>query len=189
VGQNEEFIVSTTDLCQIFGVTRMTISTWRKNGCPQVSRGTWNLPDVLKWKFDGQPTKSTDTEDPAILRARKLQADTEYREERAQRERLLGEVLEEMYFKRSDVEEAWALRATEAKMAFLLFEKTLPVELHGKSIEEMETIIASRVREVLSNYARKGAYTGDAPARTVSVDAAGKTKSERVGRPKQGTRQ
>lgn len=194
MGQNEEYIVSTNELCQIFGVTRMTTSTWRKSGCPQVSRGTWNLPDVIKWKFEGQPTKTPETEDPAILRARKLQADTEYREERAQRERLLREVLEDMYFKRTDVEEAWAQRATEAKMAFLIFEKTLPVELYGKSIEEMETIIASRVREVLMSYARRGRYCGESHSAGTSerincVDAAGKIKSERVGRPKQSSRQ
>lgn len=183
----EQFIVSTTDLCRIFGVKRNAVSVWHKNGCPRISRGTWNLPEVIEWRMEGKTTISPDAEDPALLRARKLQADTEYREERAQRERLLREILEDMYFKRSDVEEAWANRALEAKMAFLIFEKTLPVELYGKEIEEMESIIASRVREVLSNYARKGRYCGDSahsPERGDSVDAAGKTKSPRVGRPK-----
>jgi len=136
------------------------VRRWKASGCPSHAFNQWNLKEVQQWKdeFISTPAKPAATTEE--LRARKLQADTEYREERAQRERLLREVLEDMYYKKTDVEEAWAQRALEAKTAFLMFEKTLPVELYGKSIEEMETIIASRVREVLANYARTGSkYT------------------------------
>ena len=150
----ENLIVSTKSLCAFIGVTDRTVRRWKASGCPSHSYNQWNLKEVQQWKdeFISTPAKPAATTEE--LRARKLQADTEYREERAQRERLLREVLEDMYYKKTDVEEAWSQRALEAKTAFLMFEKTLPVELYGKSIEEMETIIASRVREVLANYAR-----------------------------------
>mgnify|MGYP001159225546 CR=1 FL=1 len=156
----ENLIVSTKSLCAFFGVTDRTVRRWKASGCPSHAFNQWNLKEVQQWKdeFISTPAKPAATTEE--LRARKLQADTEYREERAQRERLLREVLEDMYYKKTDVEEAWSQRALEAKTAFLMFEKTLPVELYGKSIEEMETIIASRVREVLANYARTGSkYT------------------------------
>ena len=189
--EDERWFISTGDMATLFSVTRKTISLWESNGCPKRGRGKWFLPDVLKWFLASRDNSQNDTPDEASMKSRKLRADTEYREERARRERILREALEELYFLRSDVEKAWADRVLETKSAFLLLEKTLPMELAGKDENEMESIIASRVREVLADHARGGKYTSDtqtAPAGNNSLAPAGKTASQRVGRPKSNPR-
>ena len=191
----ERWLISTADMCEIFEISRRALTNWKNRGCPQQGRGKWFLPDVLKWRTGS--LEEVNAIDGESLRARKLQADTEYREERAMRERLLRETLEDLYFRKVDVEEAWSLRALEAKSAFMLFEKTLPMELVGKTENEIEGIIAARVREVLSDYAREGHYTpapdkshSKAPRKGKSgVAPAGKAKGKRVGRPKSHIRQ
>jgi len=189
--ENERWFVSTGDMAALFSVTRKTISLWESNGCPKRGRGKWYLPEVLTWFLASRNKSHNDTPDETDMKSRKLKADTEYREERARRERILREALEELYFLRSDVEKAWADRVLETKSAFLLLEKTLPIELSGKDENEMESIIASRVREVLADHARGGKYTPDtptAPAGDTGLAPAGKTAGKRVGRPKSNTR-
>lgn len=188
-GKNERWMVTTGEMEELFGVTKMALTGWKKAKCPKEGHGMWYLPDVLRW-FRNTRNTPAETQENEDMRERKLRADTEYREERAQRERLLREALEGLYFLRSDVEKAWADRAFEAKAAFLLFEKTLPLELVGKDENKMEAIIAARVREVLNDYARDGKYTPDpekAPAGKSRVAPAGKAKGKRVGRQKQSS--
>ena len=189
--EDERWFISTGDMATLFSVTRKTISLWESNGCPKRGRGKWFLPDVLKWFLASRDNSQNDTPDEASMKTRKLKADTLYREERARRERILREALEELYFLRSDVEKAWADRVLETKSAFLLLEKTLPMELAGKDENEMESIIASRVREVLADHARGGKYTANtqtAPAGNNSLAPAGKTTRKPVGRPKSNPR-
>ncbi len=189
--ENERWFISTGDMAQLFDVTPKTISVWESNGCPKYGRGKWFLPDVLKWFRSSRDNSQNAKPDEADMRSRKMRADTEYREERARRERILREALEEMYFLRTDVELAWANRALEAKSAFLLLEKTLPIELVGKAENEMESIIASRVREVLVDYARNGKYTpdpGETPTGNNGLAPAGKAAGKRMGRQKQSSR-
>lgn len=185
-----EFIISTRDLCKIANVSNQTLTDWKKAGCPYVGTNKWNLADVYAWDR-ARFAKQTPSEEDSDMKSRKLKADTEYREERARRERILREALEELYFLRSDVEKAWADRVLETKSAFLLLEKTLPMELAGKDENEMESIIASRVREVLADHARGGKYTpdtGETSTGNNSLAPAGKTTRKPVGRPKSNSR-
>lgn len=187
---DERWLISTGELTELFGVSRQALTNWGRAGCPKYDRGKWYLPDVLQWFRDNRDSPVASGEKES-MRDRKLRADTEYREERARRERVLREALEGLYFLKTEVEKAWAARALEAKAGFLLLEKTLPMELVGKDEEDMETIIADRVREVLSDYARAGKYTPDSEqitAGNTGVDAAKKDKSKRMGGQKPNSR-
>lgn len=169
--QSEKWVLSTTEIAEIYRVEPRTMLNWEKKGCPKYARGRWNLPDVIKWREEGiSPIGDITGED---LKARKLMADTEYREERAIRERILRETLEDQYFRKTDVEDAWVERVLEAKAGFLLFSKTLPMELVGKNEKEIEAVIDARVREVLIDYARAGDYT------SVPSEEANNTKNDK----------
>jgi len=182
-----KFIFSTGDVCEILGVSRQTLSDWKKDDCPFLGRGKWDLAAVVQWDRGRFANRQVTPEETGI-KLRKLQADTLFREERAKREKIMREALEDLYFRKEDVEEAWAMRAMEAKSTFMLFAKVLPMELAGKTEQEMESIIAERVREVLSDYARGEKYTPDpkkAAKRNHGVDSAGKAPRKSVGRQKQ----
>ena len=181
-----KFIFSTGDVCEILGVSRQTLSDWKKDDCPFLGRGKWDLAAVVQWDRGRFANRQVTPEETGI-KLRKLQADTLFREERAKREKIMREALEDLYFRKEDVEDAWAMRALEAKSTFMLFAKVLPMELAGKTEQEMEAIIAERVGEVLSDYARGEKYTPDpktAAKRNHGVDTAGKTPRKPVGRPK-----
>ena len=182
-----KFIFSTGDVSEILGVSRQTLSDWKKDGCPFLGKGKWDLAAVVQWDRGRFANRQVTPEETGI-KLRKLQADTLFREERAKREKIMREALEDLYFRKEDVEEAWAMRAMEAKSTFMLFAKVLPMELAGKTEQEMESIIAERVREVLSDYARGEKYTPDpkkAAKRNHGVDSAGKAPRKSVGRQKQ----
>ena len=182
-----KFIFSTGDVCEILGVSRQTLSDWKKDDCPFLGRGKWDLAAVVQWDRGRFANRQVTPEETGI-KLRKLQADTLFREERAKREKIMREALEDLYFRKEDVEDAWAMRALEAKSTFMLFAKVLPMELAGKTEQEMESSIAERVREVLSDYARGEKYTPDpkkAAKRNHGVDSAGKAPRKSVGRQKQ----
>lgn len=45
--------VSTSFLAFAFGVSKQTIATWGRKGCPKIQQGYWYLPDVIEWKEGG----------------------------------------------------------------------------------------------------------------------------------------
>lgn len=48
-----ELILSTRDAAKFFGVTTKCLTNdWKKAGCPQLSRGRWDLKAVHDWWFE-----------------------------------------------------------------------------------------------------------------------------------------
>jgi len=43
-------IVSSTDILGLFRISREQLRRWREKGCPQISRGRFDLGAVIKWR-------------------------------------------------------------------------------------------------------------------------------------------
>lgn len=144
----EKGLLTTGEMTRVFGVTAGALDKWRKNGCPgRIARGTWDFRKTVQWldeRREGGAGGDVDN-----MRFRKLQADTEYREERARRESLLREMLEEMHFSREDVHAAWLERVEELRSSLGDFAPQLAKACHGKSLPEIEEIVSEHVRAFL----------------------------------------
>ena len=44
-----KFIFSTGDVSEILGVSRQTLSDWKKDDCPFLGKGKWDLAAVVQW--------------------------------------------------------------------------------------------------------------------------------------------
>ena len=53
---DEPTIVGTNALAEEFGVTRKTISAWRREGMPQIRRGKWDLDACREWVSEVRDT-------------------------------------------------------------------------------------------------------------------------------------
>ena len=54
---------TTNELCQIFGVTRPTISKYVRDGMPKLGRGRFSIPACHQWLVDRVKGDAPDTED------------------------------------------------------------------------------------------------------------------------------
>jgi hypothetical protein len=75
---------STEELCQLFGVSKVAVHYWRKDGMPQRARGVYDLGEVIRWwreRFSERAVADAGTEDEdkrALIQAqtRKYQVET-----------------------------------------------------------------------------------------------------------------
>ena len=151
-GGIELMIVTTGELKKLFGVSDVALHKWKLAGCPKAGRGRWNLNEVLSWRLSRDGNTGTGGE----MKLRKLRADVEFREERAQRERLLRERLEETVFRREDVQEAWVERVEELTERLSEFPAVLARALVRADENEMQEIVAEHVRGFLLDMAGRG---------------------------------
>lgn len=96
--ENDQVIVTAQVVAMVFGVTTRTINEWTKRGCPKVKKNSYNLREVLSWKYS---TEST----PEGLEAKKQKADIRYREARADMEELKRKTMIGEYVAVADIEQ------------------------------------------------------------------------------------
>ena len=84
--KDDQVIVKAKVCAMIFGVTVWTINDWARKGCPKVAKDTYNLRDVIEWRYAAENK-------PESLEAQKLKADVRYRESRADMEEMKRKVM------------------------------------------------------------------------------------------------
>lgn len=94
---NEQVIVTAQVVAMVFGVTVRTINEWSKKGCPKLKKNTYNLRDVIEWRYSVDST-------PESLEAKKQKADIRYREARADMEELKRKTMIGEYVAVADIE-------------------------------------------------------------------------------------
>jgi len=72
VTEETKFIFTTADICELFEISRETLSRWEKKGAPKEGRGKWNIKAVMEWRFK---TDSKSGEASAVVRKLKAEAD------------------------------------------------------------------------------------------------------------------
>ncbi len=78
--EENKFIFSTADTCELFNISRETLSTWQKKGAPKYGRGKWDIKALMEWRYDGRNLES-----PEI---RKLKAEAALKEAKAAQENI-----------------------------------------------------------------------------------------------------
>ena len=70
--------VSTSDLCELLGIDKSTLTYWARDGCPKEDHGWWCLGDVLRWRgLVGGGIRTEAQADAITLKEQKLKADTD----------------------------------------------------------------------------------------------------------------
>ena len=149
-----QIIISTAQLCEVFGVSKETISQWVKKGMPKTAHGKYNLQEVLQWKGVTQNTEGMSDE------ARKNKAEADWKETKAIREKFQFDIEKGKYFSKEEVSEEWSRRIMELKNALLLLQEVISEKFTDAKIREIVyTEIQKSVHEMLEQYHRVGKYT------------------------------
>lgn len=154
---NERILLNTAKACEFFGVSRKTINAWAIKGAPKEARGWWDIQAMASWLIERDPATS---ENAAELNARKLKADTEYREAKAAREQLQREIAEGRFYPKDEVVGEWVRRVHEIRTAMLAIPRKVAAVFNDPDVRlVVESELTAIVREILERYSREGVYT------------------------------
>lgn len=147
------FVYNTQETCDFFGVSRETLSTWAKRGCPKVKRGEWDLKEINNWlgKSNGDQDKPSDE-------ARKLKADADYRESKAEKEEIALAVLRGEYVNKEEVDRQWSVIGNQLKNNLLLWSRTLAPELAHLDMRSVEKVLTDATYDLLEQLSSTSQY-------------------------------
>lgn len=156
-------LVTTARLCDLLEITDKTTTNWKRSGCPQHSRGWWDIKDVLKWR--GQISTSDDaaTKKGRNLQQEKLEWEVEYKKQQAELTRMKNDIADGKYIERDFVE-------AELSRFFLVFKKSAAaltrklgnvISGHVEPIEARRTEqeIADTINDALEQMSVDGVYS------------------------------
>jgi phage terminase Nu1 subunit (DNA packaging protein) len=159
IGNDKQILISTKGLCSVLGVSKMTISKWAKQGMPKRGIGWWCLADVIAWR-DSSTGDTTGEIQNKSLNARKLEADAQYKEVKAEKEEILLNALKGQYIERDAIVREWTERVLNLKKSLLMLPKLIAAEFINVEISaQVEEKTTDYVHDFLNEYARKGKYT------------------------------
>lgn len=145
--------VKTQVLINILGVSKASLTGWRKAGAPgYVRRDTWDLKIFLPWWAENIFGNTVD-DDPTIQDAKRR-----YWLARACREELKADVEKGELMRKDAVSTRWAARVTELTQGLNMLQNRLPPVLEGKTRGEMHAIVADEIHRLRDQYAREGRY-------------------------------
>lgn len=156
---NGDLIVNTTDLVNLFGVTKKSIAEWSGKGCPKIGRGLWKLKDVIAWRGLARRGDVNGEESDAV---KKLRADAEYKDAKAKQEAVrLQEMLGNL-IPIDMMKDEWAMMFTEIRQQLLKLPNDIRAKtyvLYPECSEEVTVIAEETIRQCLERLAN-GNYAG-----------------------------
>lgn len=139
------------DICEFFGVTRATLSNWVRKGAPKEEYGKYDLRDLVKWRYSSGMSPET----------RKLQAEADLKEYKAEQEKIRLGVLESEYIKTAIVARDVQRLLTTLKRSLLAIGHDVATDLNALDSEaalEAKNIVDKRITTALEQMARSGVY-------------------------------
>lgn len=115
--EDGKILISSKRLYELLDISDKTLTNWKRQGCPQHSRGWWELQQVLKWRGTIQSGESAENKKGQNLQFKKLEAEISYKETQAELSRIKADLAAGKYVEREFVE-------SELSRFFLVFKKS-----------------------------------------------------------------
>ncbi|MDZ7760837.1 MAG: hypothetical protein U5L00_11345 [Desulfovermiculus sp.] len=149
-----KIIVSTNELAAFFDVSRQAVYQWSRAGCPKVSRGKWDLKQVLTWWLETVYAERTAQDDESLSEIKRR-----YWSWKSENERMKAQQTETELIPKDQVHKQWASRMAEYKNGCFNLENALPPLLEGKDQPEMRRVIYDYVWDMFDRVCRTGQFT------------------------------
>lgn len=172
--------VSTAFLAEIYGVSKQTIATWGRKGCPRIQVGYWCLSDVIRWKEDNTTTRDT-SEENLSLEKQKIYWEKEIRKWRAHTTQLQYQVKKSEYVKTEEVTAQLTSFFAVFKQAVLGIPRKLAILSEKHIGKEEATKLEQEAAEVIDDVLRQwsgGKISGMDTGCTESAETAGENDSQ-----------
>lgn len=115
--EDGKLLISSAKLLELLDIkSDKTLTNWRKAGCPQHSRGWWELKEVLRWRGQIQ-SEDAATKSGVNLQQEKLKWEVAYKEAQTEFTRMKNDIADGKYIEREFVE-------AELSRFFLVFKKS-----------------------------------------------------------------
>ncbi len=153
--KKSNYILSTQEICDFFDISRETLSSWGKKGAPKVSRGKWNLKELVKWRYAGENIDS-----PSL---RKLKAEAELKETKVRQEKIKLGVAKREFIPVAEVNEELTRLMLNLKKSLLAIGHHVATELatlDADAAELAKTTVDKRIQEALQEMSKGGVYRG-----------------------------
>ena len=153
---SKKFIFSTADTCEFFDCSRETLSNWAEQGAPKVSRGKWDIRELMEWRYGGNGGKDS----PEV---RKLKAEADLKETKAQQEKIKLGVTKTEFIPAYEVKADLVRLLANLKKSLLAISHNVASNLGGISQEAAEmakTEIDKRVTDALKGLSEGEVYDG-----------------------------
>lgn len=150
---DEKFIYSTTDICEFFSISRETLAKWGKKGAPKLSRGKWDLRQLVLWRYEQQKDVSPE--------ARKLEADAKYRELKVQMTEIQRDILNGKYIASEEVYKSLSECFSKIKSILLFTSNQIATEINSQFPDVtllIKDCIDKQIERCLNELAKTGAY-------------------------------
>jgi phage terminase Nu1 subunit (DNA packaging protein) len=152
---NNDFIFGTTQTCDFFSVSRDTLSVWAKQGCPKIDRGKWNIKEVMNWRgrtaLAGKVVEVSNE-------FRKLKADADIKELKAEKEEITLAVLRGEFINKEEVDRQWSVIGNQLKNNLLLWSRTLASELAHLDMRSVEKVLTDATYDLLEQLSSTSHY-------------------------------
>lgn len=148
-------ILSTSEIAAFFGVSRVSVHKWNKNGLPKIKHGKYDLKIVFDWWWDNIAQYHTaELVDKSMEDARRS-----YWTAKAEGERIKVDKLKDTLIAWVEIESEWCARVAVVTSGLNAFSDRLPPLLEGKTRPQAQEIIRNEIWMLRDSYARRGKYT------------------------------
>ncbi len=157
VTEEIKFIFTTADTCELFQISRETLSSWQKKGAPKAGRGKWNIKELMEWRFDGKHTDSP--------KVRKLKAEADLKEAKAAQEKIKLGVTQDEFVHVLTVRSELTRMLANLKKSLLSMGHNIASNLAALDMEAAEIAkseVDKRIKEALDEIAGGRLYRGKA---------------------------
>ena len=157
VTEEIKFIFTTADTCELFQISRETLSNWQKKGAPKAGRGKWNIKELMEWRFDGKHTDSPEV--------RKLKAEADLKEAKAAQEKIKLSVTQDEFVHILTVRSELTRMLANLKKSLLSMGHNIASNLAALDMEAAEVAkseVDKRIKEALDEIAGGRLYRGKA---------------------------
>ena len=149
-------IVSSKNLCEIFGINQKMLSRWSVAGCPKLGKNKWNPRDVIAWWSENiyEPRLESEEKDESLKNARQR-----YWKAKAEKEEINVATIKDELIPKKILSDLWCSRVAEVRAGLLNLSDRLPPVLVGRDQPEIREVVHKEVVALLNMYAREGRYT------------------------------
>ena len=151
-------LLATSILGHVFGVTERAIRKWGANGCPQISRGRWDLKQVLEWRGLSEQ-KDEDELAPAGL---KLFYETQLKKAQAEAMELKNDIATGRYIEKDSAAADLRKFVTVLKRSLLGLGRKVSTEasryLEPVEARKLENDITAIIQDALEQMSVNGIY-------------------------------
>ncbi len=141
--------VTTSDLCAIFGRTRKSIAEWVRMGLPKLTKGLYNMKDVLDWWLSTIHRASSTTSEISEWKRRLIIA-------KARQEEIKLEELEGKLVHRQEAEMTITTACTDLRNTLL----NMPSRLYPTD-DKLRMELKAELVDTLESFCRNAAFIDD----------------------------